>query len=344
MLNGGAADWVEAGMITSQMLAVALVVLGLGGLSAIAQANEPAGATRVAKWKDDKQCAFLLMYDDSIESHVKHAIPEMQKRGMVGTFYVNPSRPSWKQFEQDWTKTFPAMGMEYGNHTFTHSGFDNFAGADEEFAQCNEVIRACYPDRPWPYLISYGQPGGIKPERWKLTAEEKAELLKKYSLIERPPFGNHGAAISVKTPDQMMGLVEDALKKGNMGYIVFHGVGGDWISVDMPTYVEFLDRLQAKRDQVWVTGHITAHKYEVQQKAAAVEMVKAGEDGIELKLTCTADPKFYDAPLTLVTTVPQGWTVCQITQGTTSTATAAGGTLKYDALPNGDLIRIRPAK
>ena len=55
-------------------------------LCASAWSADGPGATRVAKWKDDKQAAFILMFDDSCQSHVKNAIPELVKRKMVGTF------------------------------------------------------------------------------------------------------------------------------------------------------------------------------------------------------------------------------------------------------------------
>ncbi len=51
-------------------------------------ADEP-GPTRIARWKDDKACAFILMFDDSMPSHVKHVVPELTERGPTGTFYVN---------------------------------------------------------------------------------------------------------------------------------------------------------------------------------------------------------------------------------------------------------------
>jgi hypothetical protein len=43
--------------------------------------------------------------------------------------------------------------------------------------------------------------------------------------------------------------------------------------------------------------------------------------------------------------VPANWTKCQITQGTNKTeATAADGTLKFDALPNDEAILVQPLR
>ena len=53
--------------------------------------NAP-GATRVAKWKDDKTAAFMLMFDDSWPSHFQVAVPALVERDMTATFYINPGK------------------------------------------------------------------------------------------------------------------------------------------------------------------------------------------------------------------------------------------------------------
>src|ERR1043165_8143557 len=70
----------------------------------LAAADKP-GTTRVATWKDDKQAAFMLMFDDSCQTHVKNAIPELVKRGMVGTFYLNPGSGHYAALKNNWEKT-----------------------------------------------------------------------------------------------------------------------------------------------------------------------------------------------------------------------------------------------
>ena len=54
----------------------------------------------------------MLEFDDSCESHIKNAIPELKKRGMVGTFYINPGNGPYKNKQAAWEKDVPAAGME----------------------------------------------------------------------------------------------------------------------------------------------------------------------------------------------------------------------------------------
>ena len=61
--------------------------LGISILLATVAGAAP-GDTAVARWKDDRQAAFLLMFDDGWPSHWQVAVPELAKRGMIATFYL----------------------------------------------------------------------------------------------------------------------------------------------------------------------------------------------------------------------------------------------------------------
>ncbi|HBC88668.1 MAG TPA: hypothetical protein DCZ94_17120 [Lentisphaeria bacterium] len=320
------------------------------------QAADAAGTTQIAKWKDNKKAAFLLMFDDNTPTQLKNAIPELKKRNFIGTFYVIPAKAQF--YTEPWKKEVPSSGMEYGNHTYTHSGAADAAKLDEEIRLANESIDKAYPDRKTPRLISWGQPGTPKGT-WLVSKEQVKEALIKYNLVDRGPFV--GAAIHLKTGKDMIAAVDKAITAGSAGYIVFHGVGGDWLAPALPDFLQLLDYLVSKQDQVWVTDHISSHKYETERDGAEVKVAEATNKQIKLALTCKiapkmralggetytndkADPKLYDAPLTLITQVPASWQKCQITQGAQKmTATAANGSLQYSAIPNGEPITIQPA-
>lgn len=323
---------------------VAGVLLGtLAAPSSGADGGAP-GTTRIAQWKGDRQAAFLLMFDDSAPSHVKNVIPQLTQRGLTGTFYVNPGKGEWKAFKDKWEKEFPKLGIEYANHTSTHKGAKDVADAEQEILDCNRAILAAVPGKE-PRLISFGVPG-VKPGAWNVTDQQLSELLARHNLVLRPPFGGHGGAIHVKTADEMMRLVDKAIAAGSVEYIIYHGVGGDWISVQLAEFTAFLDKLAAKQDQVWVTGHIAAHKYQTQRGTAAVKVVESGAQKIRLDLSCAADPKLYDEPLTLVTRLPAGWAQCQVAQGSAKPVTVEvkAGQAMYDAVPGAGEIALTAAK
>jgi len=305
-------------------------------------AADAPGETRVAKWRDDKKAAFLLMFDDSMPSHVKNVVPELTKRGMVGTFYVNPGKGEWKAFRAAWEHDIAAAGMEYGNHTFTHQGILSMENGEEEVGKANEAIAKVFPNRPNPRLISFGIPGVAKG-KWMITKEQLKELLDKHHLVERPNVGNRFATISLKTSADMLKVVDAVIESGGLDCVAFHGVGGEWLSATVATFTELLDGLAARHEKLWITDHISAYKYETERGTAEVKVLDANAKQIRLTLSCKADPKLFDQPLTLITHVPAEWKKVRVVQGKLQAdLSASDGSVRFDALPSDEPIVIGP--
>jgi peptidoglycan/xylan/chitin deacetylase (PgdA/CDA1 family) len=325
-----------------KMLLIAGLFMAVAGLVRCYGAEGAAqGGTEVLKWKDGKKAVFFMAFDDSCVSQIKNAIPELKKRGFTGTFYINPGKGPFISQKDKWEKEIPAMGMEYGNHTFTHSGAANAAEFEKELQQSNDEINKCFPDRKLPRLIGYGRPGGIPKEKWGVTDQEVKQALAKHNLVERPSF--YGPPIHQKTTADVLKVVDNAIAKGDMGHLDFHGVGGDWLATPMDQFIALMDKLAACREQLWVTDMISWHKYMTERTSAEVKTLESGNRQIRLQLTCKADPVLYDMPLTLATKVPMDWKQCQVTQGKTSAnVMAVNGAIQYQAISGAGEILVKP--
>jgi peptidoglycan/xylan/chitin deacetylase (PgdA/CDA1 family) len=321
-------------MRTMVMAAAAALVIWAGH----AKAESKLGDTTILKWKEGKKAVFLLAFDDSCQSHVKTVVPELQKRGMVGTFYTTPGSGQYALQRTTWEKELPKNpAVVYGNHTFSHRGVTTTEQLDSDLAKANDVIHACYRDRKPPWLISFGRPGGVP---WKVTAEEEDAALAKHRLIRRPPFLTYG--IHVKTAKDVCALVDAAIAKGDMGHLDFHGVGAEWLVTPVPVFIELLDKLAACRKDVWMTDHVTYHKYLTERSTAVAKVVEAGKDQIRVELSSSADSALYDAALTLETRVPADWKACRVEQGATrSERPVADGAVRYEGVPGRGVIVIR---
>jgi peptidoglycan/xylan/chitin deacetylase (PgdA/CDA1 family) len=330
----------------------ALTTLCVVGQSPAAHAQEKSalGATRVARWKGDRTAAFLLMFDDSWPSHFQVAAPELVKRGMIGTFYICPGKGEYEKFASEWEEKLWKQGMVYGNHTMTHKGVKDFTSAEFEIGECARIIRRISPGKV-DRLVSYAQPG-VQAGDWNLSAEALAELLKKHHLIDRPPFTDHGAVYHLKTSQEMLELADKAIAMKGMEYLIIHGlerIKPDWGYQDFwplkqEVFFNLLDGLQERRDkgELWITDHISQHQYETQRNSAAVKVLATSDRLIRLDLTTTADPRFYDLPLTLVTQVPTAWKRARVSQGKKSTKVPVeNGTIRFDALPGGGVIEVQ---
>lgn len=299
------------------------------------------GGTRIRQWKDGKSAVFMMAFDDSAPTHLKGVIPELEKRKMVGTFYINPGNGPYKNQRAEWQKAAASPAVELGNHTWTHVGAPTMAVLDPEMEKCNEVILKARPERKQPRLIAFGQPGGVP---WKVTKEEFQQGLDKYHLIDRPSF--FGPPFHQKSAAEMIAVVDSALARGEMTHLDFHGVGGDWHTTPMEWFTALLDKLDAERNRIWITDPVALHKYVTERKGAQLKELLSNENEIRVRLSSNADPALYDLPLTLSTKVPAAWKACVITQGKSVIPLIAvvGGEVRYDALPGPDEIVIQPAR
>ncbi len=338
------------GLRTSTSILIACCLTSLVACSAVrALAEErPAGdEVRVARWKDDRTAAFLLMFDDSWPSHWQVAAPELVKRGLIATFYVCPGKGEHEKFAKEWDEALWRQGMVYGDHTMTHKGVKDFENADWEIGVCAQTIRKITQSKEGR-LVSYGQPG-VGPKDWNITSEQLDELLKKHHLISRPTFAGHGAVYHLKTADEMLALADRAITAGGMEYLVIHGVERitpnwgyqDFWPLKQEIFFAVLDGLKERRDQgkLWITDHISMHQYETERNSAEVRVLESDERGLRLELKCKADPRFYDTPLTLVARVPADWQHARVTQDGKATVVAVkNGALCFDALPGASPI------
>jgi peptidoglycan/xylan/chitin deacetylase (PgdA/CDA1 family) len=330
--------------LPSLLRSVVGFALALGSAAAGPTVAGEIGATRVARWQGDAKAPFMLMFDDSMTGHVKTVLPELKKRKLVGTFYVNPGSGHFKAMHEAWEKEFTAAGMVPANHTFTHQGCKDLADCESEITRCNDVLYAIAAanGQPKPTLISFGRPG-VPEGKWNVTDAELKTLLAKHGLILRPQV--LFAQIHLKDAQAMIARVEKALASGKPDVVAFHGVGGEWLSIDTPAFLALLDFIDEHRSELWVTDPISVHKYETERETAEVKVEQAEVDEIRLSLTSKADPKIYDAPLTLVSEVPGAWKQVEVRQGShVATVTAADGKVTYDARPAADPVTLKPAR
>lgn len=321
----------------------------LAGSWSFAQTTPP--QTEVARWKDGRTAAFLIMFDDSWPSHWQVAIPELVKRGLTATFYICPGKGEYLKFAEKWEKELWAQGMAYGVHTMTHQGVKDLEHAEYEIGENARVIRRIVPGTEGK-LVSYAQPG-VGKGKWNITKEQRDEVLKKHQLIERPSLVKKMTVFDLQTAEQMLAVADQAIATQGLDILVIHGVERigpevkyqDFWALKQEVFLPVLDGLKQRRDEgkLWITDHISAHQYQTERETASVQTLESTPQRIRLKLTSQTDPKLYDHPLTLVTPVPAAWHRCVIEQdGRKANGEVKAGRLQFDAVPNGGEIVLRP--
>src|SRR3954470_17246933 len=217
-----------------------------------------------------KRACFMLAFDDSAPSQLKNVVPELEKRKLVGTFYLVTGNSLYASLKPKWETAAKSPAVVVANHTFTHKGINNAEEIEPELAKCNEVLYALHPEQKQPRLLAFGKPGGVP---WIISKPEFEAALAKHHLVDRPPFA--GPPIHYKSAEATLAVVDQAVAKGEMGHLDMHGVGGDWLVTPIEWFTALLDKLEANRDKLWITDAASWQKYVQERESAQIKTVES---------------------------------------------------------------------
>jgi len=224
-----------------------------------------------APWPDGTTVAVALTYDDALDSHLDVAAPALARHGLHGTFYLVPGNPPVARRLAEW-RQLAADGHELGNHTLYHG------------------CRKSLPDRDW--VPAWDDLDRISPEQLlrdirtantviaAIDGESRRtfaapcddiEVNGEYFLDDiEPEFvairdlaqGLDESARSVTAPveldgEQLIAWVQANTRPGALLVFVFHGVGGDYLSVSAEAHETLLAWLAARRDTYWTENYRT---------------------------------------------------------------------------------------
>lgn len=230
-------------------------------------------------WKGGKKCVVCLTYDDAMDSQLDHAVPQLDKYGLKGTFYLKGSSPALYHRMEEW-KAIAATGHELGNHTLFHpcSG-KRFPGRERardidfytidqflmEVSTTNTLLKGLDGKNRHTFAYTCGDKmvegenmGNYLP---KLVVAARGGApgfppKKELDLYHLPTFSCTG-----KTGDKMIELVKQAQEKNGLLILVFHGVGGGHLMVEAEEHENLLRYLNENEADVWVAPVIEVADY-----------------------------------------------------------------------------------
>jgi len=230
--------------------------------------------------------AVSLTFDDGGLSQLEKAIPEMNKRGLRGTFYLIPQGNDWRERLSPW-KAVAAAGHEIGNHTLSHTcpstlGLGGGRGLEDQtleqveadiLAAQERLVEIAPRQKEWtfcyPCYASYVGRG--------VRRQSYAPIVAKHFLAGRGGgeygFANMPAAVDLTcfaglatdrmSGFEMIGLAEELTSMGQWLVFVFHEISGNRLTVGSYDFNLLLNFLHRRRDSIW-----TAPVAEVARKIA----------------------------------------------------------------------------
>jgi len=303
------------------------------------------GKPEVMKFKGGRPAAFCMQFDDSMDCQADFAIPELNKRGLVGTFFINPGLDRYQRHREVWEVVCPKHGHELADHTMHHQGAKDEAEADYEIGECARYIWRLYPEksRLRPFLSGGGT-------TWNVSREKRGELADKYFLFSGFTGPGRVSCADDRGTGPAIVYAQKALEEGAWAQVGFHGVGDGWIVTSREHFLELVDYLAANRDRIWVATTGEVFKYTQERDAVtSVSVSDATEDAFKVSVEC-AETKvksygqpftaLYDEALTVRVRVPAAWARFRVSQGSGGAVTAdaievdGGRYARFDVRPN----------
>ena len=293
------------------------------------------GNTTIAKWKDNKKGAYTLRFDDSMMSHKDHTVPNLVKRGLVGSFFLNPATNRYGYGIDVWESQASRIGIEMCPHTMNHIGAGDFDEANYEIGESFSTVWDLYPsDKSKLYPFSRG--GGTEwPDGYRKGIQSK------YPIAD---YSNEAIRYNGKDDKkELIAFAEKAMKDDAWHIVLTHGTGPnlEWLGFEVSNFEGLLDYLATVKDKLWVGNAGDIYKYVLERKSAEVNLIKSEEGSIQLNLISEVEPELFDYPLSLITEVPDSWEYCKVIQGEMiGIYPVASGKVMYDAIPNRGEIQL----
>ena len=323
-----------------------------------------------ALWPQDRAAAISLTFDDAMDTQLDNAGPILKRHGLRGTFFViTGALNSWRRRLGDWQK-LAAEGNEIGSHTVNHPCLlrqIKVHSQDYTPEMMLKEIRDSYQDiverlgvhRGLTFAYPCGDMSFGPPAEQVRNQARYLEYVAEYCIGARtynswaPVVPEDLNPLTIPVLGWTVGrdfpsllATMDPVRQGHYwGVFVFHGVGGQWLSVKSQTLDELAGYLEGHRE-IWTATFGDVIRYIQEAKAVGVQAGESASDHVQFALTWHMNPKIYDLPLTLKWTLPSGWKGCTAEADgrplTTSVASAAGSrTARVDVPAQTRTIQFR---
>lgn len=223
------------------------------------------------QWPGGAQAAVSLTYDDGVDSGLDHAVPDLERAGFRGSFYLPVGNPQVIKRKADWRNAF-LNGHEIGNHTLQHPcrgpGHAHQLEAYTPIGIRKEILAAAAwlnqnigPDnyRTFAYPCGHVAIGDPPDEDSYLSAVRACHFAARLAIsgINDPFLVNPlkiKAAVLGRPPVQevepFIEYCEQAARLRGWAVVVFHGIGDQWLTTARVVHQRLIEHLQDGR--FWV--------------------------------------------------------------------------------------------
>jgi len=236
-------------------------------------------------WPGGAKAALCLTYDDAMDTHLDIAIPDLNKYGLKGTFYLQGDNIRIERLEE-W-RLASMQGHELGNHTAFHPCSEELDFITEEYAAENysvdrilrelEVMNILLHaidgkiDRTYAYTCGQTDFGGVsiidtlKASGLFIAARGSGGgVVENFKTIEL--FHVSSGGYEGMSGNEMIDYARKAEEAGGLAVFTMHGVGGQYLNVSREAHDELLKYLNDQRDTYWVATFREVVKHVIRER------------------------------------------------------------------------------
>lgn len=251
-------------------------------LSAVFAFNYTAAQAMI--WPQNKKAVIVLTYDDGLLSQLDNAVPQLEKAGFKATFFltsdVNSSTiPRWRALAK--------KGFELANHSLYHpcSSYEDVNVSSDHYTPY-QMIREIEIMNRLLFAIdgSDGRSYAYPCAETTVGGKDYTDTLRRYGVVKYARIGGDTSSVitdfrhldllripSLGLEDRtsasaIIAYVKSVESAGGMGIIMFHGIGGDYITTSSVVHQELLNYLKKNSEALWITTFQEAMDYVVKKK------------------------------------------------------------------------------
>jgi len=248
--------------------------------AAMARVTAPALPPAEAKfaWPAGQKAAITLTYDDAlVASDLEVAAPQLARANLKGTFFL--SGKGLRAGDVERWRGLAAAGNELGNHTINHpcrrgtyempTQYNSESYSVDvlltEIGVMNTLLTALdgKPQHALATPCEHTTVGDGQDYIAPLKASGMVTYIRDSAVM--PSFADGprimGNGFVGASGEDMIAWVKQVEGAGGLGVAVFHGVGGDYLSVTAEAHQQLLDYLAAHRSAVWTAPFSEAMSY-----------------------------------------------------------------------------------
>ena len=231
-------------------------------------------------WNGHK-AALSFTFDDGLAVHLDVAIPELDKRGLRGSFFLIVDTitrmPEWADAQKE--------GHELGNHSVTHQESQLLSPAQavievdhaQSFLQDNfgkPMLDFSYPEGFYTQplysevakktFIARSVSGNTINSRDELLYVPTSGPLDWFDVSSHEGGVNCDGMIGIPCPvETYMGWIDTTISKQSWTGVLFHGIGNDtgYNPVSLSVFTSVLDYAKSKSDDVWIAPFVEVGAY-----------------------------------------------------------------------------------